>query len=214
MHRHPPRHGARRNISTRSRRRSATGLPRPPSATRATRRAGMGALVSCSQRDDVRKQVRKLVESGARIVAGDPDAAAGPDGGAFMQPILLRADDPWGIGRGPRCRGVRAGQHDHALPATWPTPSRSPIAAWAAWCCRYSPIRPRRRASSSRAPRPFTGGCWSSTATMPRNRPATARRSRSSSTAVPAAPAAARRWAASAGSSITCSAPRSSRPRR
>ncbi|MBA3668565.1 MAG: phenylacetic acid degradation bifunctional protein PaaZ [Sphingomonas sp.] len=55
----------------------------------------MGALVSCAQRDDVRAQVKKLVASGARIVAGDPDASAGPDGGAFMQPILLRADDPW-----------------------------------------------------------------------------------------------------------------------
>ena len=55
----------------------------------------MGALVSCTQRDDVRGQVRKLVDSGARIVAGDPDASVGPDGGAFMQPVLLRADDPW-----------------------------------------------------------------------------------------------------------------------
>jgi oxepin-CoA hydrolase/3-oxo-5,6-dehydrosuberyl-CoA semialdehyde dehydrogenase len=55
----------------------------------------MGALVSCSQRDDVRAQVGKLVASGARIVAGDPGAAIGPEGGAFMQPVLLRADDPW-----------------------------------------------------------------------------------------------------------------------
>ncbi|MGH6659877.1 MAG: aldehyde dehydrogenase family protein, partial [Sphingomicrobium sp.] len=55
----------------------------------------MGALVSRAQREDVRAQLRKLVGSGARIVAGDPEAAAGPDGGAFMQPILLRADDPW-----------------------------------------------------------------------------------------------------------------------
>jgi oxepin-CoA hydrolase/3-oxo-5,6-dehydrosuberyl-CoA semialdehyde dehydrogenase len=55
----------------------------------------MGALVSLSQRDDVRAQVRKLVDAGARVVSGDPDATVGPDGGAFMQPILLRADDPW-----------------------------------------------------------------------------------------------------------------------
>ena len=55
----------------------------------------MGALVSCAQRDDVRSQLKKLVSSGARIVAGDPDAATGPEGGAFMQPILLRTDDPW-----------------------------------------------------------------------------------------------------------------------
>ena len=56
----------------------------------------MGALVSCSQRDDVRKQIRKIVGSGARVVAGDPDAPVGPEGGAFMQPVLLRSDDPWG----------------------------------------------------------------------------------------------------------------------
>lgn len=55
----------------------------------------MGALVSCSQRDDVRGQIDKLVSSGARIVAGDPTASVGPEGGAYMQPVLLRADDPW-----------------------------------------------------------------------------------------------------------------------
>jgi len=55
----------------------------------------MGALVSCSQRDDVRGQIAKLVASGARLVAGDPAAAVGPEGGAYMQPVLLRADDPW-----------------------------------------------------------------------------------------------------------------------
>ena len=57
--------------------------------------ASMGALVSCAQRDDVRSQVAKLVAAGARVVAGDPDAAVGPDAGAYMQPVLLRADDPW-----------------------------------------------------------------------------------------------------------------------
>ncbi len=55
----------------------------------------MGALVSCGQRADVRGQIAKLVASGARIVSGDPDAPVGPDGGAFMQPCLLRADNPW-----------------------------------------------------------------------------------------------------------------------
>ena len=57
--------------------------------------SGMGALVSCAQRDDVRAQIAKLVASGARIVSGDPAAATGPEGGAFMPPVLLRADDPW-----------------------------------------------------------------------------------------------------------------------
>ena len=55
----------------------------------------MGALVSTSQRDDVRAQIGKLTAAGARIVAGNPDASPGIAGGAFMEPILLRTDDPW-----------------------------------------------------------------------------------------------------------------------
>ena len=55
----------------------------------------MGALVSTGQRDDVRAQIAKLTEGGARIVVGDPNASPGIAGGAFMEPILLRSDDPW-----------------------------------------------------------------------------------------------------------------------
>jgi oxepin-CoA hydrolase/3-oxo-5,6-dehydrosuberyl-CoA semialdehyde dehydrogenase len=55
----------------------------------------MGALVSTGQRDDVRAQIGKLTAAGARIVAGNPDATPGIAGGAFMEPILLRSDDPW-----------------------------------------------------------------------------------------------------------------------
>jgi len=55
----------------------------------------MGALVSRAQRDDVRGQIAKLVASGARIVSGDPEASPGTSGGAFLEPILLRTDDPW-----------------------------------------------------------------------------------------------------------------------
>ncbi len=55
----------------------------------------MGALVSISQRDDVRARIRELEAAGARIVAGDPDAASPVTGGAFLQPVLLRSDDPW-----------------------------------------------------------------------------------------------------------------------
>ncbi len=55
----------------------------------------MGALVSLGQREDVRAQIARLTAGGARIVAGDPDAAPGPAGGAFMQPVLLRSDEPW-----------------------------------------------------------------------------------------------------------------------
>jgi oxepin-CoA hydrolase/3-oxo-5,6-dehydrosuberyl-CoA semialdehyde dehydrogenase len=56
----------------------------------------MGALVSISQRDDVRARIRELEAAGARIVAGDPDAEPPVAGGAFLPPVLLRADDPWG----------------------------------------------------------------------------------------------------------------------
>ena len=56
----------------------------------------MGALVSTAQRDDVRAQIAKLTAGGARIVAGDPAVSPGVAGGAFMEPILLRSDDPWG----------------------------------------------------------------------------------------------------------------------
>jgi oxepin-CoA hydrolase/3-oxo-5,6-dehydrosuberyl-CoA semialdehyde dehydrogenase len=56
----------------------------------------MGALVSASQRDDVRHKIAELEAAGARIVAGDPSAESPVKGGAFLPPILLRSDDPWG----------------------------------------------------------------------------------------------------------------------
>lgn len=56
----------------------------------------MGALVGTAQRDDVRRQVSALAEE-ARIVFGDPDkvdvVGADPEVGAFLSPVLLRADD-------------------------------------------------------------------------------------------------------------------------
>jgi len=55
----------------------------------------MGALVSLAQRDDVREKVAQLEAAGARIVAGDPNAEPPVSGGAFLQPVLLRTDDPW-----------------------------------------------------------------------------------------------------------------------
>ena len=55
----------------------------------------MGALVSLSQRDDVRQKIAELEAAGARIVAGDPNAESPIEGGAFMPPVLLRTDDPW-----------------------------------------------------------------------------------------------------------------------
>ena len=55
----------------------------------------MGALVSVSQRDDVRQKIAELEAAGARIVAGDPSAEPPVPGGAFLAPVLLRTDDPW-----------------------------------------------------------------------------------------------------------------------
>jgi oxepin-CoA hydrolase / 3-oxo-5,6-dehydrosuberyl-CoA semialdehyde dehydrogenase len=60
------------------------GDPRDP-ATR------MGALVSTSQRDDVRAAVARLAEGG-RVVTGDPDRQF--ERGAFLPPLLLAHDDP------------------------------------------------------------------------------------------------------------------------
>jgi oxepin-CoA hydrolase/3-oxo-5,6-dehydrosuberyl-CoA semialdehyde dehydrogenase len=51
----------------------------------------MGALASLAQRDEVRRSLKAL-EAAARIACGDPEKDTGP--GAFMEPILLVADDP------------------------------------------------------------------------------------------------------------------------
>ncbi|HEY8340362.1 MAG TPA: phenylacetic acid degradation bifunctional protein PaaZ [Egibacteraceae bacterium] len=57
----------------------------------------MGALASLEQREEVRRNLKALGEA-ARIVFGDPDRVdvvdADPERGAFLPPILLRADDP------------------------------------------------------------------------------------------------------------------------
>lgn len=53
----------------------------------------MGALASQDQRQSVRDAVAELARS-ARVVAGNPDRDFGA--GAFLEPILLRSDDPWG----------------------------------------------------------------------------------------------------------------------
>ncbi|WP_420124110.1 phenylacetic acid degradation bifunctional protein PaaZ [Nakamurella sp.] len=66
------------------------GNPGDPTVT-------MGALVGLGQRDEVRKNLDAL-QAAARIVVGDPDRFdlidADPERGAFLPPILLRADDP------------------------------------------------------------------------------------------------------------------------
>jgi oxepin-CoA hydrolase/3-oxo-5,6-dehydrosuberyl-CoA semialdehyde dehydrogenase len=55
----------------------------------------MGALASRDQLRSVREAVAELSNS-ARIVSGDPDASPVEGNGAFIEPILLRSDDPWG----------------------------------------------------------------------------------------------------------------------
>lgn len=55
----------------------------------------MGALASRSQLRSVREAVAELAKS-ARIVSGDPERSPVEGNGAFIAPILLRADDPWG----------------------------------------------------------------------------------------------------------------------
>ncbi|MEP6842531.1 MAG: phenylacetic acid degradation bifunctional protein PaaZ, partial [Pseudolysinimonas sp.] len=62
----------------------------------------MGPLASVEQRDEVHRQVGKLLDAGGRIVVGSTDApavthvdgsvSADPDG-AFVSPVLLRFDD-------------------------------------------------------------------------------------------------------------------------
>jgi oxepin-CoA hydrolase/3-oxo-5,6-dehydrosuberyl-CoA semialdehyde dehydrogenase len=53
----------------------------------------MGALVSTLQRDAVRQAVRRLT-AGGRLVVGDLDVTvAGLEDGAFLPPLLVRADD-------------------------------------------------------------------------------------------------------------------------
>lgn len=70
----------------------AVGLP----GDKTTR---MGALASLAQRDDVRAAIARL-QAGAEIVAGDPDvvrlASGDAERGAFLNPVLLYADDPLG----------------------------------------------------------------------------------------------------------------------
>ncbi|MBM7773553.1 oxepin-CoA hydrolase/3-oxo-5,6-dehydrosuberyl-CoA semialdehyde dehydrogenase [Actinokineospora baliensis] len=57
----------------------------------------MGALASLDQREEVRRSVRSLAEAGT-VVFGALDHVdtldADPERGAFLSPVLLRADDP------------------------------------------------------------------------------------------------------------------------
>jgi oxepin-CoA hydrolase/3-oxo-5,6-dehydrosuberyl-CoA semialdehyde dehydrogenase len=56
----------------------------------------MGALASLDQREEVRRSLKALLDAGS-VVFGDPEhvqvTGADADRGAFMSPVLLRADD-------------------------------------------------------------------------------------------------------------------------
>jgi len=54
----------------------------------------MGALVSVSQRNDVRDKIAEI-SGDAKIVYGDPGASPINEKGAFLSPVLLRCDKPW-----------------------------------------------------------------------------------------------------------------------
>jgi oxepin-CoA hydrolase/3-oxo-5,6-dehydrosuberyl-CoA semialdehyde dehydrogenase len=54
----------------------------------------LGALVSVSQREDVRGKIAALAKDG-KIVFGDPSATPVNAKGAFMAPVLLRCEAPW-----------------------------------------------------------------------------------------------------------------------
>jgi oxepin-CoA hydrolase/3-oxo-5,6-dehydrosuberyl-CoA semialdehyde dehydrogenase len=62
----------------------------------------MGALVSLSQRDDVRKHAAAIASEG-EIIFGDPEKVSVKDAdakrGAFLSPLLMRCSDPWGAKR-------------------------------------------------------------------------------------------------------------------
>ncbi|SFP50702.1 oxepin-CoA hydrolase / 3-oxo-5,6-dehydrosuberyl-CoA semialdehyde dehydrogenase [Amycolatopsis arida] len=57
----------------------------------------MGALASLEQREEVRRSLKALLDAGS-VVFGDPERVevvdADPERGAFVSPVLLRADDP------------------------------------------------------------------------------------------------------------------------
>ena len=73
MHRHPTGDGAGA-ISRRSRAALSERLAKTKVGDPRAKDTRMGALVSISQRDDVRGRIRELEAAGARIVSGDPDA--------------------------------------------------------------------------------------------------------------------------------------------
>ncbi len=141
MHRHPPRH-APGGIS----RCGGGGVAETPGDTQGRRppRPKTHAWARWSASPSATTSAQKIAEleaAGARIVAGDPTAEPPIAGGAFLDPVLLRTDDPW-TSAAPCTTSKPSVRCRPSCPiAIWTMPSRSPIAAWAALRCRCSPIR-------------------------------------------------------------------------
>ena len=190
------------------------GWPRSSSAPRGDG-VTMGALASLDQRQEVLRAVKTL-RGVAELVFGDPDdfevVGADKDRGAFLPPMLLRCDDldaaePHDVEAfGPVSTVLPYDGVAHAVELA----ARGQGSLVGSIVTHDRAFAPRGRA---RRRSPGTAGSWCSTATTPRRTPGTARRCRCWCTAGPAAPAAARRWAASAACCTTCSAP-PSRPTR
>jgi oxepin-CoA hydrolase/3-oxo-5,6-dehydrosuberyl-CoA semialdehyde dehydrogenase len=167
----------------------------------------MGALASLEQREEVRRSLKGLFAAG-EVVYGDPEHVevidADPERGAFISPILLRADadraEPHEVeafGPVSTLIGYRDTHHAIALlPAV--------LAASQARSSRTTPILPARSCCVSP---PGTAGSWCSTATTHRSPLDTGPRCRCSCTVGQDAPVAARSWAVSGRSRTTCSAP-------
>ena len=167
------------------------------SAIRARRACRWARSPAAASSMSVREAVDELAKS-ARIVSGDPDVSPVAGNGAFISPILLRSDDPWGA---PAVHDVEAfGPVSTLMPykdlddaialANRGMGSLALVALHLRHADRRGFRARRRRLSRPHGhPRPRPA---------PRNRPATARPCPSSSMAAPAAPAAARRWAACA----------------
>ena len=160
----------------------------------------MGALVSRSRSATTcARQIGKLTAAGARDRLGRSRRVAGSGGRRLPASRSCSAPTIPGRTSGARRRGVRPGVDGHALRDHRRRHRARQSRARAASCCRCSPIRPMRPATSFSARRPIHGRMLvidrDNAAEMHRPRLAPAR---SWSTAAPAAPAAARRWAACA----------------
>jgi hypothetical protein len=216
VHRHPPRDGA--GAISRCRRAGArrAGWQRP--SRRPARRGhaqwlrwSASASATMSARRSRSSKLRALEVSLAipRRTARAGRALACPR--CCSAPRIVEATDAVHD-----CEPFGSGLHHHGVPYKT-SPTASPLANRGKGQPRAFAVHPFTRSGarlSFRAPQPITAGCWSSTATNAAESTGHGSPLRCWSTAGPAAPAEARRWAASRGSSITCSAPRSSRRRR